>query len=141
MYFIAWLVLFVILLVFELITMGLVSIWFAIGALAAALVAAIGANWLIQALVFIGISVLVLIFIRPFAANYINNHVEKTNVESIVGKSGKVTCDIDNVNASGTVVIDGMDWTARSAQGEIIKAGATIEVLSVEGVKVIVKEK
>ena len=71
---------------------------------------------------------------------YINNKAEKTNVESMEGKIGKVISEIDNINAKGMVQIDGMDWTARSRENEVIREGALVEVISVEGVKVIVKE-
>ena len=71
---------------------------------------------------------------------HINNKAEKTNVESIEGKIGKVISDIDNINAKGIVKIDGVEWTARSQQNEVIKAGTLVKVVSVEGVKVIVKE-
>ena len=68
-YVVVWLALFVILAVSELITMGLTSIWFAIGALAACLVSALGANLIVQAIVFVVVSILILLFIRPFAVN------------------------------------------------------------------------
>ena len=57
------------------------------------------------------------------------------------GKVGEVTADINNVLATGTVKIDGMDWTARTDNGEIIEAGEYVKVLRVEGVKVIVEKK
>ena len=139
-YVVVWLALFVILAVSELITMGLTSIWFAVGALAACLVSALGANLIVQAIVFVVVSILILLFIRPFAVNYINKEKEKTNVESMEGKVGEVTADINNVLATGTVKIDGMDWTARTDNGEIIEAGEYVKVLRVEGVKVIVEK-
>ena len=139
-YVVVWLALFFILAVSELITMGLTSIWFAVGALAACLVSALGANLIVQAIVFVVVSILILLFIRPFAVNYINKDPEKTNVESMEGKVGEVTADINNVLATGTVKIDGMDWTARTDNGEIIEAGEYVKVLRVEGVKVIVEK-
>ena len=131
-YVVVWLALFVILAVSELITMGLTSIWFAVGALAACLVSALGANLIVQAIVFVVVSILILLFIRPFAVNYINKDPEKTNVESMEGKVGEVTADINNVLATGTVKIDD--------NGEIIEAGEYVKVLRVEGVKVIVEK-
>ena len=97
-------------------------------------------NWIIQAFVFIIVTAVVLILLRPIAVKHINNKAEKTNVESIEGKIGKVISDIDNINAKGIVKIDGVEWTARSQQNEVIKAGTLVKVVSVEGVKVIVKE-
>ena len=120
--------------------MGMTCIWFAIGALAACVTSLITGNWIIQAFVFIIVTAVVLILLRPIAVKHINNKAEKTNVESIEGKIGKVISDIDNINAKGIVKIDGVEWTARSQQNEVIKAGTLVKVVSVEGVKVIVKE-
>lgn len=138
--YVGWLILFVILTVIELISMGLTSIWFAIGALAAGLASALGANWIIQAILFIVVSIVILLFIRPFAVNYINNNPEKTNVESMEGKIGEVTVAINNIQATGTVKIDGMDWTARTDGDTQINEGELVKVLRVEGVKVIVEK-
>lgn len=140
MNYIGWLVLFVIFAVLELISLGLTSIWFAVGALAACITSLITDNWMIQAIVFIIVTVAVLIFLRPIAIKYINNRAEKTNIDSLIGKKVKVLEDIDNVNAKGKVFLNGMEWTARSAEGNLIKKDALVEVVEIEGVKVIVKE-
>ncbi len=140
MNYIGWLIVFVIFAALELVSLGLTCIWFAVGALAACVTSLFTGNWIIQAIVFIVVTVVVLIFLRPIAMKYINNKAEKTNVESMEGKIGKVISEIDNINAKGMVQIDGMDWTARSRENEVIREGALVEVISVEGVKVIVKE-
>lgn len=97
-------------------------------------------NWIIQSIVFIIVTVVVLIFLRPIAVKYINNKAEKTNVDSLIGKKAKVLEDIDNLNAKGQVSIDGMEWTARSEDGSEIKKDALVEVVAIEGVKAIVKQ-
>lgn len=140
MNYIGWLIVFVIFAALELISLGMTCIWFAIGALAACVTSLFTGNWIIQTLVFIVVTAVVLILLRPIAVKYINGKAEKTNVESMKGKIGKVISDIDNVNAKGMVKIDGMEWTARSQQNEVVKEGTLVEVVSVEGVKVIVKE-
>lgn len=140
MNYIGWLIVFVIFAALELVSLGLTCIWFAVGALAACVTSLFTGNWIIQAIVFIVVTVVVLIFLRPIAMKYINNKAEKTNVESMEGKIGKVISEIDNINARGMVQIDGMDWTARSQENEAIAEGTLVEVISVEGVKVIVKE-
>lgn len=140
MNYIGWLIVFVVFAALELVSLGLTSIWFAIGALAACITSLFTGNWIIQAIVFIIVTVVVLIFLRPIAMKYINSKAEKTNIDSIEGKVGKVILEIDNVNAKGMVKIDGMEWTARSLENEIMKEGTLVEVVSVEGVKVIVKE-
>lgn len=82
MSYIAWLVVFVVFAALELVSLGLTCIWFAIGALAGCVAALLGANWIVQAVVFLVVTMVVLIFIRPFAIKYVNNKAEKTNVES-----------------------------------------------------------
>lgn len=140
MNYIGWLIVFVVFAALELVSLGMTCIWFAIGALAACVTSLFTGNWIIQAMVFIIVTAVVLILLRPIAVKHINGKAEKTNIESIEGKIGKVISDIDNINAKGMVKIDGMDWTARSQGNEVIKEGTLVEVTSVEGVKVIVKE-
>lgn len=140
MNYIGWLILFVVFAVLELISLGLTCIWFAVGALAGCITALITDNWIIQSIVFIIVTVVVLIFLRPIAVKYINNKAEKNNVDSLIGKKAKVLEDIDNLNAKGQVSIDGMEWTARSEDGSEIKKDALVEVVAIEGVKAIVKQ-
>lgn len=140
MNYIGWLIIFVVFAALELVSLGMTCIWFAIGALAACVSSVLTDNWMIQAFVFIIVTVVVLVFLRPIAIKYINGNAEKTNVDSIIGRKAKVITDIDNINATGMVVIDGMEWTARSVDGNIISKDALVEVISVEGVKAIVKE-
>lgn len=134
-----WLIVFVVFSASELVSLGLTCIWFAIGALVACIAALLGAPFSVQVLIFIISSVLVLVFGRPWAVKHINNKTEKTNVESIVGKTGIVVADIDNVKAQGMVKIDGMDWTARSEDGQPIPKDTLVVIQQVKGVKVIVK--
>ena len=131
---------FVVFAALELVTMGLTCIWFAVGAVAACIASLAGGNWIVQAVVFIVVTVAVLVFLRPFAVKYINNKAEKTNVESMAGKTGKVTKEIDNINATGMIIVDGMEWTARSSDGEVIPKDTLVTIVSVEGVKAIVKK-
>lgn len=138
--YIGWLIVFVVFAALELVSLGMTCIWFAIGALAACVSSLFTDNWMIQAFVFIIVTVVVLVFLRPIAIKYINGKAEKTNVDSIIGRKAKVIADIDNINATGMVVIDGMEWTARSVDGSIITKDTLVEVVSVEGVKAIVKE-
>lgn len=140
MEYIVWLIVFVIFAALELASMGLTCIWFAVGALAACVTSLITEQWVIQIVVFVLVTVLVLIFVRPFAIKYVNGKAIKTNVESMAGKTGKVTKEIDNANASGMISVDGIEWTARSAEGDVIPEETLVEVVSIEGVKAIVKK-
>lgn len=139
MSYIGWLIVFVVFAALELVSVGMTCIWFAVGALAACVTSLFTGNWIIQAIVFIIVTVIFLLFLRPLAVKYINNTTEKTNVDSLVGKTVKVITEIDNINARGMVSVGGIEWTARSENDEIIPQDALVEIISVEGVKVIVK--
>lgn len=133
-----WLILTMILIMVEIISLGLTSIWFAGGAFAAGLISLTGAHWLIQILTFAVVSTIFFVFTRPFAAKHLLRHVEKTNVDSLIGKEGIVKETINNFDSHGIVKISGMEWTARSADNTKIPAGETVTVQKISGVKLIV---
>ena len=136
-----WFILFVIFVVAEIVTAGaLVSIWFCFGALAAMFAALAGMSFTIQMVIFIAVSVVLLIFTKPFAKKLLNGRIEATNAPALIGKYGIVTEEINNIEAVGAVKIDGKIWTARSSdEREIIKEGAEVKILDIQGVKLIVK--
>ncbi|MGN1084710.1 MAG: NfeD family protein [Lachnospiraceae bacterium] len=137
---IVWLILLAVCLLIEVATLGLVTIWFAGGALVTFFVALLTDSLLIQVIVFLAVSLLLLFFTRPIVAKYYNSKRTRTNVEGIVGEQCKVTEAIDNFNETGTVFLNGLEWTARSKNGSLIAAGARVKVCAVDGVKVIVEE-
>lgn len=136
-----WLGLMVLFLVIELLTVGLTSIWLSGGALAALLISLTKVGFAMQLTVFIGVSFLLLIFTRPFAAKYINRNPEKTNCDELIGKIVKVTETVDNYEETGVAVVNGIEWTARSVSdaGKIEK-GSLAEVTAISGVKLILKK-
>ena len=135
-----WFILFVIFVAAEIVTAGaLVSIWFCFGALAAMFAAMAGMSFTIQMVIFIAVSVVLLIFTKPFAKKLLNGRIEATNAPALIGKYGIVTEEINNIEAVGAVKIDGKIWTARSSdEREIIKEGAEVKILDIQGVKLIV---
>lgn len=137
---IMWLAVLVILVIVELATMGLTTIWFAGGALIATVIAALeGPLWL-QFVCFVVVSLVLLVLTRPVAMRYFNQNREKTNVDSLVGKQAIVTLDINNLLGTGQVMLNGMEWSARSAKDDVkIEAGAVVVVKSISGVKVLVE--
>lgn len=138
---IVWLILMAALLVIELCTLGLTTIWFAAGALAAFIAATLGGPLWLSIALFVVVSLALLIFTRPVATKYLNSKTTKTNAESIVGRTAKVTIAIDNLEPSGQVVIGGMEWTARSTQDSVkIPEGTLVTVEGISGVKLIVRE-
>ena len=116
----------------------LVSIWFAVGSLVAAITAALGGQIWLQLLLFIVVSGTILAFLWPFVRKVFNPKLERTNVDSVIGTQGYVTQEIDNLNATGNVKLGAMEWTARSSAGTVIPKGTLVKVDRIEGVKVFV---
>lgn len=125
----------------EAVTAQLVSIWFVAGAIAALISAVFGAPILIQIIVFIAVTILALVITRPLVKKYIHPKKEYTNADKVIGQIGIVTEDINNIQATGQVKVDGKTWTARSIDNSIIPEGSEIIIDRIEGVKLIVKIK
>ena len=135
-----WLVLLIVAIVVEVLTMGLTSIWFAGGALVAILAAIPGAPIWLQIVLFFLVSLLLLVFTRPVAVKYFNKDRVRTNVESMVGRQAVVTGEVDNIQGIGQVTLNGQEWSARSTDDRVrIPVGSVVDVVSVSGVKLIVK--
>ena len=136
-----WLAAMVALLIVEAVVPGLISIWFAIGALAALISALFHAPLWLQLVWFFAVSILTLVLTRPFVKKYVNSRVTPTNADMVLGKEAVVTEAIDNLHAKGTVMLDGKVWTARlSPEGATAAEGETVRVLRIEGVKLIVEK-
>lgn len=135
-----WLALVVVFAIFEAATVGLTSIWFAAGALIAMLTAALGAELWLQIVVFVVISTVLLVFVRQISQKFITPRIEATNADALIGKTAIVTEAIDNDAGNGEVKVEGKAWSARSETGRNIATGAKVEVVKIEGVKLIVKE-
>lgn len=133
-----WLGLMVLFLVMEAQTVALVSAWFAVGALAAVVAVLLGAPMWLQAIIFFCVSALLLASLRPFLRKVIRPKLVPTNVDAMIGATGYVTADIDNLNGQGTVKLGAMEWSARSTDGSKIQAGTLVSVERIEGVKAMV---
>ena len=134
-----WLVIAVVLGIFEAATVALVSIWFAIGAVAAMVPAYFNAPFWVQILVFILVSALCFVFTRPFFKKIIRVNKQPTNVDRLVGQEGVATDDIENIECRGKVFISGLTWSARSETGELIPQGAVVTVKKIEGATLVVE--
>ena len=136
-----WLGLFILLLVIEIITVGLTTIWFAAGALAALAANVLGADFFVQVIIFLAVSVVLLIFSRPWAEKHLNRNRVRTNYERVIGKVIRITEKVDNLNQTGKSVVDGQEWTVRSKKdSDIFEAGTLARVVAVSGVKLIVEK-
>lgn len=137
-----WIVALILFLVVEAVTVGLASIWFAIGSLAALICALVGGPVWLQAVWFVVVSLVTLILTRPLVKKFVNGRTVATNADRNIGRTAVVTERIDNLNGTGSVKLDGVDWTARSADDDRpIAEGAQVIVREIRGVKLIVEPK
>ena len=136
-----WFVLMVVFLVAEgICPFHLISVWFAVGALAAVVVSLLGGAAWLQITVFLVVSAGLLLALWPISRKLLQPRVVKTNVDAVIGSQGYVIADIDNLAATGRVKLGAMEWTARSTNEEPIKAGTLVKVDRIEGVKAFVTE-
>lgn len=129
----------------EVVTEGMISIWFVAGSLAGLVTCMSG--WALgglspeatQVLVFAVVSAAALVLTRPLVRRFMTRPHVPTNLDRVLGMVGKVTEAVDNERASGAVYVDGKTWTARSADGSVIPAGTQVKVQKIEGVKLLVQ--
>lgn len=122
----------------ELATYGLASIWFALGALAALVAAALGAQLWLQIVLFAVVSMASLVLTRPLARKFVNSKSQPTNADRVIGATARVTEEINELNGTGAVSVDGKIWTARSEDGTPIPVGERVTVHEIRGVRLIV---
>lgn len=137
---VVWLVLLLFFILAEAATVTIVSLWFAVGALVAMIASMLGAQVWLQTVLFVGVSLILLLSLRPITRKYFTPRLVKTNVDSLPGSQGLVITKIDNVTSQGQVKLGAMEWTARSTTGQVIEVGTRIRVDRIEGVKVFVSE-
>lgn len=135
-----WMIAFLVFLGIEAATAALTSIWFAGGSLAALAVYAVGFGVKAQLSVFVLVSFILLLLVRPAAAGYIRQKKTRTNVDSLVGKKAVVKERVDNIAGTGTAVLNGQTWLARAqVEGQTFEPGTMVEVASISGAKLMVK--
>lgn len=135
-----WLITMILFIGFELATMGLTTMWFALGSLAALAVAVVGGPVWLQVIVFFAVSLLALFCFRNLAKDYFNQNRVKTNADSLIGRKGIVTEDISNIYAAGQVTVAGQEWTARTVDDSVtLEKGEMVIIRSISGVKLIVE--
>lgn len=127
--------------IIEAATYQLVSVWFAVGSIGGMITYMLGFNFGAQMAVFLILSVITLLCLRPLSMKLLKPRGLKTNADSLVGKEVLITKAVSNVGASGEGKINGMTWTVRSEDGSDIDKGAVAVVKKIEGVKLIVERK
>ena len=137
-----WLIAAILLVIIEICTAGFGALCFAIGAAFSALVSGLGGNLTWQILVFVVVSLLTFIFLRPVVMRFLDKKSKdvKTNAEAIIGRKGIVSECIDASQHSGRVAIDGDDWKAVSEDGSVIEKGADVEIIKLDSIIVTVRK-
>lgn len=136
---VVWLILLVVFIAAEAATVQLVSVWFAVGALAAMVVSLLGGELWLQVVVFFILSIALLALLWPVAKKRLKPKVVATNADALVGRLCTVTEEIDPIEG-GRVRLGDVTWSARSENGDRISAGARVRVLNIQGAKVFVEE-
>ena len=97
-----------------------------------------GAQVWLQVLIAAVVTLVLLLATRPFVKKFLQNKETHTNADRVVGQTAVVTEDIDNLAAHGRVEVLGNDWAARSTENVRIQKGTKVQVVRIEGVKLIV---
>ncbi len=126
--------------VIEGVTAGLVSIWFVAGAAAALVAAILDVSTGMQFAIFLAVSAVALAATRPLVRKMKPEKPVPTNLDRVIGQTGRVTETVDNGNAAGAVYVDGKIWTARSADGTVFPEGSLVTISKMEGVKLFVEK-
>lgn len=127
-------------LIIEAVTTALVSIWFSVGSLAALIACALGADIYIQVIVFVAFSVIAIVVIRKFAVNKLKNSNDKINLDRIVGRDIIIVETVDNTLGTGKAKVNDVEWRVISENGQIINAGESATVVSIDGVKLVARK-
>lgn len=134
-----WILLIVALVIIEAVTVQLVTIWFAVGAVGGLIASAFNLDIWIQILIFVTVSAITLIATRPLVKRFTKTNKEPTNADRYIGQTAVVTEPIDNIHGKGAVTVGGLEWTARTVDGSTVEKDALVTVEKIDGAKLIVK--
>lgn len=125
--------------ILEVATVNMVSLWFVGGAAAALVAQLLGGGIWVQIIAFFVISIALLACLRPFVRKYVTPNKTATNADTALGQQAYLTETVDNLRGTGALKLDGKEWTARSANGEVLPEGMLVTVVKLEGVKLYVE--
>lgn len=134
-----WIIAVVVFGVIEAATVALVTVWFAVGSVAAAVAAQCGLGIMWQVGIFVIVSGLLLCFTRPVFKKFIIKKPQRTNADRFIGMEAMVISKIDKIENNGQVKIAGSVWSALSSDGSEIESGTRVKVLDIKGVKLVVE--
>ena len=135
-----WLLILAVLIFIEIITLGLSTIWFAVGALIAFIVSLFFDNLILEIALFLLISMALMHFTRPLVLHYFSPRKGKVSYDGVIGKDAVVLITIDNISKTGKVTVNGQEWSARSYEGSIIEEGVPVKVQGISGAKLMVSK-
>jgi len=135
-----WIIVLAILIFIEILTLGITTIWFAGGAVAAFILSLFYDNLILEIIVFLAVSLALLYFTRPVVMKQLNSTRASTDYQGVIGKIAVVINEVDNMNGVGQVNVDGQEWSARSLDGSILKRDTMVRIEGITGTKVIVTE-
>lgn len=136
-----WVIVAAVALVVEIITMGLSSIWFTGGGIVAAIIGYLNGPLWLQIAAFIVVSTVLLLSMRPLAMKKLKLGQEKTNADSLIGRTEKVLTTIDNNAKTGMVKIADVEWRAVSEDGSVIPEGTLVVIKRIDGTKLYVQRE
>ena len=136
-----WIGVAVVMAALEMTTVQLVSVWFVLGALSAAVTGLFTDSWIIQLAVFVCVSLLSLVITRPLVVKFKRNNVKvNTNADRMIGQTGEMQTDLNDPEAIGQAKVMGSVWSVRT-DNPPLKKGEKVSVIAIEGVKLIVTKK
>lgn len=135
---ILWGAVFAVMVIAELASMQLVSIWFAAGALASFITALCGMGMGMQMVVFVIVSIVLLVGTRPLLKKFRVENAQPTNIDLDIGKTAVVIENIDNSLDTGRAKLNGVDWKAVSADDSVISEGSIVRIEEIKGTKLFV---
>ncbi len=136
-----WIIVAVIALIVEIISLGLSSIWFIGGGVVAAVVAFMDGPFWLQVVLFIVVSTVLLLVMRPIAVKHLRLGREKTNTDSLIGRTEMIRTTVDNIAGTGSLKIGDVDWRAVSDDGSVIPEGTLVVIERIEGTKLFVRRE
>ena len=132
-----WLAAVIVFIILEAVTYQMISVWFIIGSVGALIAALLGAEFWLQMVIFVALSLVLLVMFRPFAVKRLKTDF-RTNADAAVGKKVTITQTVDNAKGTGEAKLDGLVWSVRTQDGNTLDVGEVAEVKRIEGVKLIV---
>ena len=130
---------FVVLILIEISTYNLITVWLAVSALLTSVYAYFFPTQIVpQVFIFLILSVILIALTKPLVKKF-KKTTEKTNADRLIGMEAVVLEEINQMEGKGQVKVAGQIWSAKSKSGDILEVGKTVTVQSIEGVKVVVE--